>query len=376
MMLWYLHVFQGEKCPKVAEASKPREPAAGASMAPAVASEASEAPRDTAAVLANPPETCMEGVSLECSGPRRLVQSNFSKAEPFDNEHCSGKWFALHRPEDPSGPYADYFRNRRRLWEVRVQLQFKRMPDRPPVFGIELEEYVRLSPWSRQVQSWVVKLLQRVVGNDLYHTNGDDPKTTRGPVESPAFIMPLWAFDQVIVSEPGEEPDITQSLDGMGVLRNAGRSAFMQRMAELKFEPGKLYTLNFWCISRFLDTVHWEMVGVAPGTKIGFNTFCTRPPVRVCIYELLDDPAMPREVRHLRSRKRYYWQVAFWSSANRPSRQRLEELLSDAPEERPEVPPAPASTSTPVARRAPQHWLVRLAVASRSICDPAAGNRR
>lgn len=330
---------------------------------------------------------CMEGVILEPGA--RLVQSSSGIPGELDNENASGRWYAMHKPAaNSSSGDAAYFSGRKRMWEVRVQLQLKRTPERPLVFGLELEKYVPLSSAGRALQGWVIKLLQRAVGNDLYHSPGDDPSRTDGPVENPVFMMPLWAFDQIIISDPGAEPDITGSLDGLGLFRNKGRRSFMRAVADLRMSPGKVYTLNFWCISRYLDPANWEMTGVVPGSKISFNTFCGVPPVRVCMYELLD-ASDPSERRHLQERKRYYWNVAFWSSKCRPPAGRLQELLG-AEDARAMVDDEEAATVTgvpaavcgssvgarkvgPKARlQQTQTWLSKLASATCHVCGSAA----
>jgi len=268
----------------------------------------------------------LEGVVLPEAGEPRLVRSNFGEPQPFENEYCKGRWFATHKPENVQAPYGEHYSKKKRLWEVHWQLEFKKIPERSLVFGLELQQYVPLSPWARQLQGWVVKLLQQCVGNNLYHSAGDDPTCIYGEAELPTFVMPLWAFDQVIISQAGQEPDIQGSLEGLGIRRTDCLSSFVKEMSELTFEPGKVYTFSFWSISRFLDAVNWQMVGLAPGfSKISFDTFCGSPPVNLTIYELADS-ADPAENRHLPSRKCYYFRAAIWSSLRRPAPLRLAEL--------------------------------------------------
>jgi hypothetical protein len=44
-------------------------------------------------------------------------------------------------------------------------------------------------------------------------------------VEPSTFVMPLWAFDQFVVSEVGEEPEITGDLSNVGMRRSDGLKA-------------------------------------------------------------------------------------------------------------------------------------------------------
>ena len=70
-------------------------------------------------------------------------------------------------------------------------------------------------------------------------------------------MLPLWAFDQFIVSQPGEDvPDMTSPDFSEYGSRRKGRIAeYIREMDELvaNLGPGATYTLGFWGNSRFLD---------------------------------------------------------------------------------------------------------------------------
>eukprot|EP00746_Dinoflagellata_sp_MGD_P070960 gnl/MRDRNA2_/MRDRNA2_289736_c0_seq1.p1 gnl/MRDRNA2_/MRDRNA2_289736_c0~~gnl/MRDRNA2_/MRDRNA2_289736_c0_seq1.p1 ORF type:complete len:167 (+),score=41.46 gnl/MRDRNA2_/MRDRNA2_289736_c0_seq1:28-501(+) len=117
-------------------------------------------------------------------------------------------------------------------------------------------------------------------------------------------------------------------LEPYGVKRNDGKLAYIQFCNELKanLRTDKVYTLAFWGISRFLDAIKWEIVGVVPGKAIDFNSFCGKPPVHAVMYFCPDDP---KDQRHLQSKKKYAFDLAFWSSLKRPSPERVKELLGE-----------------------------------------------
>jgi len=63
----------------------------------------------------------------------------------YENELASIKGLAMHRPthepwreETGDYPYAWHFRGRKRIWEVRVQMRFKSLPQGPLFFGLEM----------------------------------------------------------------------------------------------------------------------------------------------------------------------------------------------------------------------------------------------
>lgn len=265
----------------------------------------------------------------------RLVHSN--QRTTFENENCTGSFLLMHRPThdpalDKSGqyPFADHFSGRKRLWEARVQLNFKHTPTEPVLFGIELDDYVPLPAASKRLMGVVVAALRRVVGNDLYHSVGDDPKIGTGPHEKPAFVMPLWAFDQFVVTPEGEEaPDLEDPrFHEFGTKRADDRAAFIKQMSVLELKTGPTYTFSFWGISQFLDQIKWEITGVIPFTRINFNQFCGKAPVHLVMYSL-DRADDDKETRHLQSRKHSLFDLKFWSTKSKPTPERLQELMPD-----------------------------------------------
>jgi len=268
-----------------------------------------------------------------------LLYGNADEPYAFENETCTGVFLPLHRPThdkalDKSGnyPYANHFRGRKRLWEMRLQLKFKHTITDPLLFGIQLDSYVPMNASAARCMGLTVAALRRVVGNDLYHSVGDDPRTVSGPYETPVFAMPLWAFDQYIVTPEGEQPPhlADPGIPEMGHKRTTDRRAFIRSMADLELVAGHTYTFCFWGISQFLDGINWQVRGVVPGWSIDYNTFCGKPPVHLVLYTLrpgfhTDDGA--EETRHLEARKNYIFRLPFWSSQKPPSEDRLAELL-------------------------------------------------
>jgi hypothetical protein len=259
----------------------------------------------------------------------------------------------LHRPThnpalEKSGqyPYAQHFSGRKRLWEARIQIKFKQTPTAPVQFGIELDDYVPLPAASKRLMSVVIAALRKVVGNDLYHSVGDDPKVTEGPREKPVFAMPLWAFDQFILTPEGEDvPNLTDPrFSELGLTRANNRAAFIKEMSSLDLKSGPTYTFAFWGISQFLDVINWEVSGVIPFTKINFNQFCGKPPVHVVMYSI-KDAENPKETRHLESRKQYFFDLKFWSSKCTPTPERLRQLLP--PETEVSTPTEESAASSP-----------------------------
>jgi hypothetical protein len=227
---------------------------------------------------------------------------------------------------------------RLRNWEIRFQLKFKKVPEGELMFGLELGGYVVINRMARKVQQALNYAIGNVVG-DFYHSNGDDPAKTIGEVEPPTFVMPLWAFDQFIISEAGQEPTTTDDLTGQGFVRKTmGVRKYAEEMKKLQstFSTDKVYTFCFWGISRFLDVNRWEICGVPglPGFRMDFNDLCGSAPVYITMYELeKKHPVtgeMIKEQRHLTSLKRYYLKLALWSQIAPPTPDVLRKLIGTA----------------------------------------------
>lgn len=285
--------------------------------------------------------------SLDEQGPLRWsflpstgeFSANTSEAVASENSLASLKFLVLHRPThnsvaEASGvyPYSSHFLGRRRTWEVRVQVRFKSIPKGKICFGLEMEFQAgqRKSFAAQQVQWMLLKAIRSAVGDGFYHSAGDDP-TTQEDLEPPCFILPLWAVDQFIVSEEGQEPDLSSDLQGLGHLRTDGARAYVDAMNSTMADVScnKIYTFCFWCVSPFVDVINWELKGLWPGFRMDAAKLSGEPLLYVVAYDLADDPEK-KCCRHVNSRKSYFFKVALWSALKPPSSKVLHATLASA----------------------------------------------
>eukprot|EP00930_Biecheleria_cincta_P057058 TRINITY_DN43060_c0_g1_i1.p1 TRINITY_DN43060_c0_g1~~TRINITY_DN43060_c0_g1_i1.p1 ORF type:complete len:384 (+),score=56.84 TRINITY_DN43060_c0_g1_i1:98-1249(+) len=261
----------------------------------------------------------------------------------FDNENCSGLFLPMHRPtldmasEADKYPYAAHFKGRKRLWEMRWQFRFKHAVTDRMRFGIELEEYVPVNSGTRRLMEIIVAVLRQTVGSEVYHSTGDDPNKVSGEIEKPVFTMPLFAFDQFIVTPEGEEPpELTDpGFADLGTKRTDDLAGFIRQISDMELKPGSVYTFAFWSISQFLDAIKWEIQKVIPFKTIDFNTLCGAPPVNLVLYTV--DEKSQGDKRHVQRRKNYHFRLAFWSSEKPPSTDRLHELVPSLKDQNAEV---------------------------------------
>lgn len=270
-----------------------------------------------------------EGVVLPS---REVVIGNSSESCSFRNENCHGKFLSMHRATydralDKSCDYryGTYFKGKKRTWEARVQITFTNPPNvKDLYFGVELEGYVPMNGATKGLMATLVRTLKNVVGNQIYHSAGDDPERVSGELEKPVFVMPMFAFDQFIVTPENETPpDLSDDIiPELGTKRVGRIREFKEELDELELKVGPTYTFCFWGISQWLDKLNWQ-VKMPLLSPVDFNRFCGRPPVHVVIYTLRDD----EDRRHLQRRKNYFFDLAFWSSTDRPDAAKLSELM-------------------------------------------------
>jgi len=264
--------------------------------------------------------------------------SNPRQTYPFENDFCRGSYIVFHPPTSKAnsrGPngmdYADYFSGKSRIWEFRMQFQFKTKPDPDwdMFFGVELENYVPLSMATKQAQRLIIAGINQAVGG-LYQTPGTDPQkgAVGEDIERPCFVLPLWAFDQFVETCENEQPPNLGDPDFslMGKRRYRRVAEYSKEISALKkgFAVGPTYTFGFWGTARFLDVINWNLIGIPAVTPMDFNRFAGQPPVNVSVYALKSSEA--GEHRHLQSRKQYIFRAAIWSSTRRPERKHFERL--------------------------------------------------
>ncbi|CAJ1343476.1 unnamed protein product [Effrenium voratum] len=226
-----------------------------------------------------------------------VQRANSLEPAEYENELCKIKCVAMHRPthepwREATGdyPYGWHLCGRKRLWEIRVQMRLKQVPSSKLYFGIELADCEAAAATARQMKAVLIRAVQGVIG-DFYYSDGEDPAQVDGEAEPSTFVMPLWAFDQFVASEAGEEPEITGDLSKVGFRRSDGLKAYVQELKSCvqNFSTDKVYTFCIWGVSQFLDCIRWEARGIFPGMTVNFSRFGLKPPLNIAIYDMPGD---------------------------------------------------------------------------------------
>jgi len=239
----------------------------------------------------------------------------------------------IHRPTDCPAtiaqgeyPWSEHFHGRKRFWEFRLQIQYRRLPAAPQsqYFGLELSQPTTApSAIKSAVRSAILGMLRKGCGDIFYVSVGDIPDGSVGEAEQSTVAIPITASDQFHVCPKGDlPPDIAEPLGlaGKGMLRANGRAAYTKALtAKLEnLSCDEVYTFGIWGIAQFIDVAQWQMRGAGTSMEITSILGGRRIPINGAFYELLPGQT-PGESRHLDSRKNYWFQGALWSVLQPPN---------------------------------------------------------
>lgn len=254
------------------------------------------------------------------------VPLNGRTPTPFENEHFEGSFTLLHRVDQVDGlddeiyPYASYFAEKTRRWEIRIQGRFRKRPKGKPYVGVCLQDFDYGMPatWSAAVLAGLgVPIIQSVLGQAVYFTWGDRGEDAARPDAEFASIMTdLCGFDQVIATAAGGPlPDLTGEISHLGYRRNAMemedyREAVARMWDNVNTED--VYTFGFWGMSGFCDMQNGTWVGINPFGHLRMKSFLEGWPLHFVFYFLEEDE--DGDPRHLERRKSYFSDFMLWSS--------------------------------------------------------------
>lgn len=215
----------------------------------------------------------------------------------FELDNFRGRAVLLHRPvwsydnsDCEDYPYKKHFHGRKRLWEWRIQGQFKQRPSML-YCGIELEEYVPVNFATRTLMRGILPLIQGALQCKLVHHEVGQPDD---PDLRPLVVVPIWAADNTLVHTiPAEAPDIAATALPTGLSRKAARQ-FWENLWNgggptwEEGSNGPMFTIALWGPSPLLDLRQWvfRKVPLMWGRDLSMEPFCGPQPVHAVVYEL------------------------------------------------------------------------------------------
>mmetsp|Transcript_8115 Transcript_8115/g.18159 ORF Transcript_8115/g.18159 Transcript_8115/m.18159 type:complete len:553 (-) Transcript_8115:116-1774(-) len=257
--------------------------------------------------------------------PSYCIASKPVRCYDVDNEYFKGRSVCVHRPtHDPSLEpswhpfYTSHFEGRKRIWEIRFQGKFTQEITAPLRWALLHDHPIPTSYGRGLMESVMCSFFCKAMNistSESYICHGDRPEDLKPGEEAELAhaAANLICFDQIVVTEPGQEPpDLLGSMAGMGKLRTDSVKAYKEFVKDLKITPDKTYTFAIWGPSQFLDVIKWQIQKVFP-TPIPIGNLCEDTPLHLELYALPDDHD-PKD-KHLESKKKVFFDILI--SANR-----------------------------------------------------------
>lgn len=265
--------------------------------------------------------------------------SNSPIPTSFDSEVAHGHLVCFHRPseDNPGDPDGQYFKGKKRNWELRFQCTFKvavRASDMR--IGAAAFERAKIGAMQASLQRAVLKLAGPTLGNSLYNSPGDDPETCEGECEHPVTSVSMCECDQYIAYSRGEElPNLWDhgTFSKSGSLKVHDARAYRKAMSAVTFQPGEVHTFAFWAPSRFFNLIDWRLVGIPFLGRPSLEVINGPPPVLLSLYTLTPEDGAG-ETRHVDSRRSVIIKTACWSSLFPPSSEWMEKIQASSPTSR------------------------------------------
>ena len=195
------------------------------------------------------------------------VTINSDTAFEFENDYFVGRIVILHR-EPIDYPfeyrYGEFFRTKKRRWELRWQGKFKKQLDEPIVFGAEMSSAnaPKMSFASKAFMSLLIKFSQslaRARGSDLF-TNVTEELV---PPEVPRYFrFPIHTSDLILSTPPGVAPP--SIVDPTDLRASDTHTVCANVFKDPKNLPlDNTYTFVFY--SMYMDFVSWDLQNVPLG---------------------------------------------------------------------------------------------------------------
>mmetsp|Transcript_21140 Transcript_21140/g.39741 ORF Transcript_21140/g.39741 Transcript_21140/m.39741 type:complete len:440 (-) Transcript_21140:140-1459(-) len=266
------------------------------------------------------------------SSGSRLPRANFlpcntTAAIPIENDSFVGKVLLLYRPTeglDRCHPYYDHFRSRKRSWELRLQGKFKQAPRGRLYVGAVLRDFnydqpvASTSILAMNTAITLVKYTYRI----YFSWGARCKEALQADAELGHAVSDLTVFDQIIITPHSRPvPPICSDLDepsdvyGLSLMRRDVGLAEYSRMVqevESSLNTKDTYTFRLWGPAPFLDVLNWQL---KMGARVSLDHFMQDFPIHVCMYDLPDGHDQGNDdLRHLESKKRYYFDFMGWSN--------------------------------------------------------------
>lgn len=261
-------------------------------------------------------------------------RSNPEAPTTFELPTCSGAYVLLHRKVDGDTPdaFSSYFEGKLRLWEVRIQLTFKKEVKASDLkFASGPLDWIPVGVAQIAMHRTLLKMMGPVT-RGFRNTPGDNPEGKDPDDVEPAMTsIGVTESDQHIMSARGEVPPklLDRYFPSLGRRKTSDRSGYRAHLQDLVFKAGETHTFGFWGLSRFVNLIRWQISGLPMMKAFSVDSVNGKPPLVMSLY-ILGPPRTDswgrQDQRHVKGRMEILFQLAMWSSIFPPSPERLRKM--------------------------------------------------
>jgi hypothetical protein len=180
---------------------------------------------------------------------------------------------------------SDYFRTKKRRFEMQLQFKFKKAPDSQLYLSCDLEEPIKLGLVQRAFMKATMNFCKKKNPSLSYCLSGQDKVSEEdrkaGRYESPHMAFPVEStLDRLVITKPGEQPPRL----GDEVHEDPELIVERKKGSGIDYNTHDTYT---WCIwSAYIDFLSWKCVNLPAIRPFSIANVNGAQPVSLRFYTL------------------------------------------------------------------------------------------
>ncbi len=179
---------------------------------------------------------------------------------------------------------SNYFRKKKRRFEIQYQIKFKKIPDSQIYLSIEYDEPVSLNFLSRTSVGAAMKFVKMKNPTFSYSLSGKETTTDedkeKGNYENPHFAFPIeTSLDRIVITKEG---DLAPILGGTIEEDPEARKEWKDN--RINYNTNDTYTLCLY--SAYIDFPSWKAVNLPAVPQFSLARVNDAQPISVKLYSL------------------------------------------------------------------------------------------
>lgn len=153
---------------------------------------------------------------------------------------------------------SDYFRPKKRRFEIQLQIKLKHVPDGQLFFGCEMDKTLELGIVQRTFLTAIMSFIQKKNNNGLLFNLTGEEEAADGDYEKPHLALNFdTSADRFIVSKPGDEPprlgaELYEDPEALKRRKKGG--------VPFPYSTEDTYTVAVW--SAYIDFAQWKCINI------------------------------------------------------------------------------------------------------------------